>query len=43
MRLDNGHLLRAWTHEDQATRPGQRVRVQLSPDDLKGWRLARRP
>lgn len=43
VRLDNGHLVDARMGEIAAPALGQAVIVQMAPDDLKGWRLARRP
>lgn len=46
MRLANDHLIHAspaWSDARQtalAAGMGEAVRVQLRPDDLRGWRLA---
>jgi hypothetical protein len=49
VRLDNGHLVAARDVEARGgeaaacRRPGRRVGVEMSSNETKGWRIARRP
>jgi hypothetical protein len=46
VRLENDHLLTAiarYGAAEAALRAGDPVSVELSPHEMKGWRVARRP
>jgi len=46
VRLDNGHVvsvLPSLGSPDGLSLPGDRVMVEIAFNQLKGWRLARRP
>ncbi len=45
VRLDNDHVVPAWPGADSSGRahPGERVRIELRPCALEGWRLAGPP
>jgi hypothetical protein len=50
VRLDNGHLINARSPRARcgeaagaASLPGRIVSVEMAHDDMRGWRIARRP
>jgi hypothetical protein len=47
VRLDNHHPVTAYPTASQAHQPppavGERVRVEMAFDEMKGWRFSRRP
>jgi hypothetical protein len=47
VRLDNHHLVTAYPPRRKALcvvpDVGERVLIEMAPDDLRGWRFLRRP